>query len=105
MEVDSMGFGSFGVHRIADLAVFPRFNSLISPDSTHSFSTTIFAHSLHMKHLPPQRKVISCVVTLQHVQHQTGSKRAKKSGFFSIDGKVPSWRGIVEVMFERPKRK
>jgi len=39
-----------------------------------------------MKHFPPQRQVISCVVTFPHVQHQIDSKRAKKSGFFSREG-------------------
>src|SRR5437762_14134563 len=40
---------------------------------SHSFSTTMFAHSLHMKHFPPQRQVISWVVTFPQVQHHIHS--------------------------------
>src|SRR5256885_8968659 len=54
--------------------------------SSDLFSTTIFAHTLHMKHLPPHRQVISWFVTLPQVQHHSDSKRAKKSEFFSNEG-------------------
>src|SRR6266581_125676 len=44
-----------------------------SDSIAHSLSTTILAQPLHMKHLPPQRKVISWSVTLPHVQHHIGA--------------------------------
>jgi len=46
---------------------------------TQSRSTTMLPHSLQRKHRPPQRKVISWVVTLQQFQHHTWTTRAWNS--------------------------